>query len=186
MTNAERLAALATTRKQREFDHDFLASWEGCITWEDAPMRQPAVLPGEFVVEEEDVLAYNRALGETDPLFIDPEYARNFAPGGTVLVHPVFVTAIAFWMTRPGNALSWIKTPGARNPFQHVRVRERIAVGDRLTVIHENSDRFIRRGKPYITAHITLRDQRGVEKVEFWGTLILPPTRDDVRRFATA
>lgn len=77
MTNAQRLAALATTRKQREFDHDFLASWEGCITWEDAPIGQPAVLPGEFVVEEEDVLAYNRALGETDPLFIDPATLVN-------------------------------------------------------------------------------------------------------------
>ncbi len=86
MTNAQRLAALATTRKQREFDHDFLASWEGCITWEDAPIGQPAVLPGEFVVEEEDVLAYNRALGETDPLFIDPGYAREHAPGGKILV----------------------------------------------------------------------------------------------------
>lgn len=186
MSNADRLAALAITRKQRESRHDFLAAWEGCIAWEDAPIRQPAVLPGEFVVEEEDVLAYNRALGETDPLFVDPEYAREHAPGGTVLVHLVFVTAIAFWLARPGNALSWICTPGARNPFQEIRVRERIRVGDRLTVVHENSDRFIRRGKPYITAHITLRDQHGTEKVEFRGTLILPRTREDIRRIATA
>jgi hypothetical protein len=183
MSNADRLAALAVTRKQKEFQRDFLAAWDGCVTWEDAPIRQPAVPPGEFVVEER-MLAYNRGLARPIP-FVDPEYARAHAPAAAARPRR-FVTAIAFWMARPGNALSWICTPGARNPFQEIRVRERIRVGDRLTAVHENSDRFIRRGKPYITARITLRDQHGTEKVEFRGTLILPPTRQDVRRFATA
>ncbi len=185
MNNAERLKALAATAKQREFDHDFLAGWEGCITWEDAPVRQPMVYPRVFVVEEEDVLAYNRALGETDPLFVDPAYARDHAPHGTVLVHPVFITTIAFWLASKGSPMSWIRTPGARNPFQRIEVKRRLEVGDRLTMRQENSDRFIRRGKPYITTHATIIDEHGAEKAEIWATLILPPTREDVRRFAT-
>lgn len=176
---------MATTAKQREFDHDFLAGWEECVTWEESPIRQPVVFPGEFVVEEEDVLAYNRALGETDPLFVDPAFARDHAPHGTVLVHPVFITTIAFWLSQKGGPMSWIRTPGARNPFQRIEVRERIEVGDRLTLEQENSDRFVRRGKPYLTTHATIRDQQGRAKAEFWGTLILPPSREDVRRFAT-
>lgn len=186
MNNAERLAALASTAKQREFDHDFLAGWEGCVAWEDAPMRQTVIYPDEFIVEEEDVLDYNRALGETDPLFIDPAYAREHSPDGAVLVHPVFITTIAFWLAKQGSPMSWIRTPGARNPFQRIEIKKRIKVGDRLTMLQENSDRFIRRGKPYITTHAILRDQHGTEKAEIWATLILPPTREDVRRFATA
>lgn len=186
MTNADRIAAMATTTKQREFEHDFLASWEEHVTWEDAPMRQLVELPGEFVVEEEDVLAYNLALGETDPLLVDPDHARAHAPDGTVLVHPIFTTTVAFWLARPGGPMSWIRTPGARNPFQRVSIRDRIKVGDRLRMRQENSDRFVRRGKPYLTTHAFLHDQHGTEKAELWATLILPATAAEVARFATA
>ncbi len=119
MSNAERLAALARTAKQREFERDFVATWEDHVTWDAAAMREPIQTPGEFVVEEEDILAYNRALGETDPLLVDPDYAREHAPGGTIVAHPLFGTAVAFWLSRPGTICSWIRTPSARNPFQH-------------------------------------------------------------------
>ncbi|MGH3561812.1 MAG: MaoC family dehydratase [Mycobacterium sp.] len=186
MSNAERLTALAHTAKQREFECDFVATWEDHATWDAAVMRQPTQIPGEFVVEEEDVLAYNRALGETDPLLVDPDYAREHAPGGVVVAHPLFATAVAFWLSRPGTICSWIRTPGARNPFQHLEIHEPIRVGDRLTATMENSDRFIRRGQHYLTAHVEVRDQRGMVKVEFSATLILPANRDQARRFATA
>lgn len=184
MSRADRIRALAQTAKQREFEHDFLASWEEHVTWEEAPMRRPIADDRVFVVEEEDVLAYNRALGETDPLLVDPRHAREHAPDGTVLVHPLFTTTIAFWFATPGTSGSWIRTPGARNPFQRVEIHDRIQVGDRISVVHENSDRFIRRGQHYLTTHAALRDQHGTVKAEAWGTLILPPTREEARFFA--
>lgn len=186
VSNAERLAALARTAKQRAFDGDFVATWEDHVTWDTAVMREPVQVPGEFVVEEEDVLAYNRALGETDPLLVDPDHAREHAPGGSVVAHPLFATAVAFWLARPGTVCSWIRTPGARNPFQHLQIHDPLRVGDRLTATMENSDRFVRRGHHYLTAHVVARDQHGTVKIEFSATLILPADRDEARRFATA
>ncbi|MEB3734707.1 MaoC family dehydratase [Halopseudomonas pachastrellae] len=173
-------------RKAAWLSRDFLATWEQCEFWNTVEVGGLRQNPRTFVVQEEDVLAYNKALGETHPLFIDPEYARSHAPHGTVIVHPVFITTIAFWFAQPGDGGSWIRTPGARNPFQHIEIFDPIRVGDRLTQKQETSDRFWRRDKAYITTHSVLTDQNDRKKVEFWGTLILPPTADDVRPFATA
>jgi acyl dehydratase len=185
VSNAERLAAMAHTSKQREYPRDFLATWHDHVTWDRAPMREPVKLPGEFIVEEEDVLAYNRALGETDPLLVDPDYAREHAPGGTVVVHPLFTTSVGFFMA-PDTPLSWTRTPGARNPFQRVEIREPIRIGDRLSLTVENTDRYIRRGKHYLSAHVVMSDQHGAVKAESWATLILPANQDEARAFATA
>jgi len=184
--NTEVFDHLVKTERQRGFSRDFLATWEDCEFWNTVEVGQMKQNPNTFVVKEEDVLAYNEALGETHPLFVDPDYARSHAPHGTILVHPVFITTIAFWFAQPGHSGSWIRTPGARNPFQHITFFDKIKVGDRLTQMQETSDRFWRRDKAYITTHSVLTDQNGRKKVEFWGTLILPPTIDDVRHFATA
>lgn len=186
VSNAERLTVLARTKKQREYARDFVATWRDHVTWDRAPMREPVALPGEFVVEEEDVLAYNQALGETDPLLVDPDYAREHAPGGAVVVHPLFTTSIGFWLAAPGTSLSWTRTPGARNPFQRVVIREPIKIGDRLTLTVENTDRYIRREKHYMSAHVVMSDQHGAVKAESWATLILPANQDEARAFATA
>jgi acyl dehydratase len=185
MSNSERLAAAASTAKQKEYARDFLQSWKGHITWADAPMLEPVELPGVFVIEEEDVLAYNRAMGETDPLMVDPKYAREHAPNGTVLVHPVFTTTIGFWFAKPGTPMSWIRTPGARNPFQQATIHRRLMVGDRITMTSQNSDRFVRRGKHYITTHGVMRDANKETRAEVWATLILPAGRTEAERFAT-
>jgi acyl dehydratase len=184
--NAERLTALAHTTKQREYARDFLATWREHVTWDRAPMREASRLPGEFIVEEEDVLAYNLALGETDPLLVDPDYAREHAPGGTVVVHPLFTTTIGFWLAAPGTPVSWTRTPGARNPFQRVVIHEPIKIGDRLSLTAENADRYIRRGKHYLTARVVMADQYDVVKAEAWATLILPGNHEEARAFATA
>lgn len=179
-----RIEHLFRTAKQRAFDSDFLASWADHVTWKDAPMHDLVRLDGVFGVEEEDVVAYNLALGETHPLMIDPEYARQHR--GSVIVHPVFITAIAFWLARPGTPASWIRTPGARNPFQRIEIVDRIEVGDRISADHQNVDRFIRRGNHYLTARFSLRDERDQLKAECYATLILPPDGADVERFAKA
>ncbi len=184
--NTEVFEHLVETERQRGFTRDFLATWEDCEFWDTVEVGQMKRNARTFIVEEEDVVAYNRALGETHPLFVDPDYARAHAPHGTVIVHPVFITTIAFWFAQPDSSGSWIRTPGARNPFQHIEFFDKLNVGDRLTQMQETSDRYWRRDKAYITTHSVLTDQHGRKKVEFWGTLILPPTADDVRRFATA
>jgi acyl dehydratase len=181
-----RFEPLMTTARQRAYSRDFLATWEDNEFWADFTVGEMREAPGRFEVREEDVLAYNRAIGETDPLFIDPDHARMHAPGGTVLVHPVFATTLVFWFSAPGVQGSWIRTPGARNPFQHFKIHDPIRVGDRLRMLQENSAKFWRRGKAYASTHALFQDHKGRTKVEIWGTLILPTTPDAVRTYAEA
>lgn len=185
-SNTDRFRHLLRTQKQLGFDADFLARWEANEFWDSLVVGEKQRHSATFVVEEEDVLSYNLAVGETHPLFVDPEFARAHAPRGTILVHPVFTTTIAFWFAQPEAQGSWIRTPGARNPFQRIDYRERIHVGDRLSLVHQNWDRFWRRGKAYMIGQLSLVDQEGREKAVCHGTLILPPSKDDVRRFADA
>lgn len=114
--NTEVFEHLVQTERQRGFSRDFLATWEQCEFWNTVEVGNKQRSPRTFVVAEEDVLAYNKAIGETHPLYIDPEYARSHAPHGTVLVHPVFITTIAFWFAQPGSGGSWIRTPGRAIP----------------------------------------------------------------------
>jgi acyl dehydratase len=65
-------------------------------TWDEATVGQSGTGQRTFKISEEDILDYNRACGETDPLMVDPAYARKHSPTGELLQHPIFVTTIAF------------------------------------------------------------------------------------------
>ncbi len=180
--STQRFEHLLTTAKQRAFDRDFLSRWDATEYWDTLVIGVSEQHPATFVVEEEDVLAYNIAVGEQHPLFIDPEFAKQHAPRGTLLVHPVFTTTVAFWFAQPPTQGSWIRTPGSRNPFQKIVFHERINIGDHLRVTQENSDRFWRRDKAYVTTQVSINDINGAPKAVCHGTLILPPDRDAVDR----
>lgn len=180
-----RIEPYLETEKQRTFERDFLAGWERLETWDGVVIGEPKPAARVFVVTEEDVVSFNRAAGETDPLFVDPGHARDHSPTGHVLVHPLFVTTVIFWCTGPEGPGSWIRTPGARNPFQRIELVDPIAVGDTLTVTTSTVDRWVRNGMHYLT---NLNELHAGEtlKARSWATLILPPTREDVRGFAEA
>src|SRR3981189_655951 len=111
-----RLDRFVETEKQRHFSRDFMIGWEAYETWDEATVGQSGLAQRTFVITEEDILDYNRACGETDPLMIDPAFARQHPPTGELLQHPKFVTTIAFYSLGEKGIGTWIRTPGARNP----------------------------------------------------------------------
>jgi len=72
-----RLDRYIETAKQRHFSRDFMIGWEAYETWDEAAVGQSGAAPRTFEITEEDILDYNRACGETDPLMIDPVFARE-------------------------------------------------------------------------------------------------------------
>lgn len=180
-----RIEPYVETQKQRAFERDFLAGWERYETWDGVEVGVPHPAAREFLVTEEDVLAFNRAAGETDPLFVDPEYAREHSPSGSLVVHPLFLTTVIFWCIGEEGPGSWVRTPGARNPFQKMELLEPILVGEMLTIRTQTVDRFVRRGLNYLT-NLNEICADSTLKARSFATLILPPTREDVRGFATA
>ena len=97
MSVPARLERYIETDKQQHFSRDFMTGWQDYETWEGATVGQSGLGQRSFKITEEDILSYNRACGEVDPLMINPEYARKNSPTGELLQHPIFVTTIAFY-----------------------------------------------------------------------------------------
>jgi len=186
MPYPQRLNQLVETEKQRFFPKDFLVGWEAYETWEEALVGASGPAMRTFKVAEEDVVSYNRACGETDPLMIDPLYARKHSPTGEVLQHPIFVTAIAFYSLGEHGIGTWIRTPGARNPHQHIEIFEPFKSGETITTIVTTADKFVQRGKFYLQMKLEFNNENNVCKARWMCSLILPATRSAVASFANA
>ena len=186
MTVPIRLDNYMETEKQRHFSRDFLAGWEHYETWEQARVGEVAPAQRTFEITEEDILSYNRACGETDPLMVDGAFARQHSPTGELLQHPIFVTTIGFYTVGEKGIGTWMRTPGARNPGQRIEFVEPFRYGEIITTTVTTHDKFVQRGKPYIQMLLDFRNQTGALKARWWCSLILPASRSDVARFANA
>src|SRR5260221_458768 len=181
-----RLDRYIVTEKQRLFARDFMLGWETYETWDDATVGQSQLAQRTFEITEADILEYNRACCETDPLMVDPLHARTNSPTGELLQHPIFVTAIAFYSLGEKGIGTWIRTPGARNPQQRIEIIEPFRYGEVITTTVTTVDKFVQRNKPYLQMLLDFRNEKGVLKARWWCSLILPETQADVARFANA
>lgn len=177
----QRLEQYATTEKQREFEWDFTAGVDRYEVWDEIEIGRSEPAQNTFRVEEEDILAFNVAALETDPMLVDPEHA---AQHGGLVQHPLFVVQVAFYCIGTGIG-SWIRSPGARNPGQDIELYEPFRVGDEITATVTHWDKWIRRGHHYMQDLVEFYDQHGELKARWYATLLLPPTRADLERFAS-
>jgi acyl dehydratase len=115
---------------------------------------------------------------------IDPDYARKHSPTGEVLQHPIFVTALGFYCIGAEGLGSWIRSPGARNPGQRIEIMEPFRNGEKITATITTADKFVQRGKHYLQMLIEFRNEAGTLKATWLCSLILPPTRADLEKFA--
>lgn len=182
---ARRLAAHFSTQKQRHFESNFLKDAEVYETWDEVEIGR--AFPGKlkFTVTAEDILSYNRTMRETDPLMVDPAFAATNSSTGGLIEHPLFVVQVAFYCIENGPG-SWIRSPGARNPGQKIELFEPFVVGETISMTVLAHDRWVRRGKHYITDKLDFHNEKGVLKATWWLTLIIPPDRKGILEFARA
>ena len=179
----EEMAKYQTTQKQREFSADFLnrEAVEEYEFWDEIEIGKESTVPQTFEVKAEDLKAYAEGVPDANPIFYDEEYARKCGHDG-ILAHPMFGTQVGFFLMRKGHG-SWIRTPGARNPGQIVEWYDPVRVGDILTLKLKGHDKWIKRGKYYMRYLTETYDQHGNLKCRYYVTLVLPRTREDVRKF---
>ncbi len=178
----ERLDGFMTTEKQRGFETDFRLETETYEVWDEIEVGRVATAKQTFVVKEQDILSYNFPALEDDPLFVDPQAARA-AGLDQVIAHPLFAVQIAFYCIEkgPGN---WLRSPGARNPGQKLIFHEPFRVGDEITLTITCQDKWVRRNKYYLQDRYDYHNQEGTLKAVWYATLILPPSRAELARFA--
>jgi acyl dehydratase len=180
----QHLDKYVTTSKQKDFERDFFANAEQYEIWEEVKIGEEYEAKRKFEVLAEDIKAFSQAVMDSNPLFNDEEFAKKSAWGG-LIAHPLFFTAIGFYCTDIGPS-NWIRTPGAFNPGQQNLIYESFRVGDIITLKLTSTDKWIKRGKHYLEYRQDFIDQNGKLKVRRWPTLIVPPTRDEMRKYITA
>lgn len=172
------------TEKQRQFDTDFFKDAENYEAWDEIDFESEVEIPGEqsFVIKAEDMKYYAEAVLDDNPLMNDEEYAKD-SPYGELVPHPLFITQMAFWCIGVRGRGNWVRTPGARNPGQHIELYEPFRVGETIHIKMRPHDRYIKRGKYYLEYKADFYNQDDVKKASGIATLILPKTRADIRKF---
>jgi acyl dehydratase len=172
------------TEKQRQFNTDFFRDAEEYEAWDDIDFETQEEILGEntFLIQAEDMKAYADGVLDNNRLMIDEEYASN-SPYGELVPHPLFLTQITFWCIGTKGRGNWIRTPGARNPGQHIELYEPFRVGETIHIKMRPYDRFIKRGKYYLQYKIDFYNQDSVKKAMWILSLILPRTKEDIKKF---
>lgn len=172
------------TEKQRIFGTDFFTDAEDYETWDEIDFESPDEIPGEqtFEIKAEDMKYYAAGVLDDNPLMTDEEYARDSGYGGLV-PHPIFATQICFWCIGVKGRCNWIRTPGSRNPGQHIEIYEPFRVGETIHIKMRPHDRWIKRGKYYLNYKVDMYNQDEVKKATWIVALILPETREDLKKF---
>lgn len=180
----QHLDRFVTTGKQKNFERNFFVDAEKYEVWDEVKIGEEYEAARKFEVKAEDIKAFSQAVMDTNPLFNDEEYAQKTVWRG-LIAHPLFFTAIGFYCTDIGHS-NWIRTPGAFNPGQLNIIYEPFRVGDVITLKLKSTDKWIKRGKHYLQYQQDFIDQHGTLKVRRWPTLIVPPTRTEMRKYIAA
>jgi hypothetical protein len=178
------LAKYFETEKNQQFSTNFFTDAENYEVWDEIDFFNATPVDGEntFKVKAEDLISYAKGSLDNNPYMTDEEFAKK-SPYGGLVTHPIFVTALAFWCIGIKGRGSWIRTPGARNPGQEIIVYEDFKPGETIHAKLIPYDRYEKRGKYYLKDKIDFYNEKNVKKATWILTLILPRTRDEIRKF---
>jgi acyl dehydratase len=172
------------TEKQEQFGTDFFADAEDYEAWEEIDFGSGEEIQGEqtFLIKAEDMKAYAQGVLDNNPLMVDEENAKS-SPYGELVPHPLFLVQIGFWCIGIKGHGNWIRTPGARNPGQHIEIYEHFRVGETIHIKMKPYDRYIKRKKYYLKYKVDYYNQDNVKKAMWILTLVLPKTKEDIKSF---
>jgi acyl dehydratase len=173
-----RIEDFLTTKKQKAFEYDFFKKAEGYERWEDVDFDGVYETDNAFTVEEEDIKSYSEGILDDNPLFNDKEAAEK-GPFEGLTAHPLFLTPVGFWLTGDSGPGSWVRTPGAINPGQIIEFYEPIRLGDTIRAKSRFHDKWMKRGKRYLTYETEFYNQKDQLVAKWWITLILPRSKGD-------
>ncbi len=178
------LAKYFKTEKAKKFSTNFFTDAENYEVWDEIDFSDLVEFDGEntFTIKAEDLKAYAFGSLDDNPYMTDEEFAKK-SPYGEIVPHPIFVTTLAFWCIGIKGRGNWIRTPGARNPGQHIEIYENFKVGETIHAKLRPYDRYEKRGKYYLKYAIHFYNERNILKSTWILTLILPRTRDEIGKF---
>lgn len=143
----------------------------------DIAMIGDMASPFTFKVTEESIANYCTAVRNENPLYLDPEVARQ-GPFGGIIAPPTFVFTCAPMrrnevMHARGYASPEEKADRA-TPYAKSEIffQQPIRPGDEITSVARLDDKYERRGSQFITWRVNAQDARGEPIVEYTYTII--------------
>ena len=178
------LAKYFKTEKQQQFSTNFFTDAENYEVWDEIDFSNLDEVDGEnkFTIKAEDLKTYAEGCLDASPYLTDEEFAEK-SPYGELVSHPIFVTTLAFWCIGKKGRGNWIRTPGARNPGQEIIIYENFKVGETIHTKLKPYDRYEKRGKYYLQYALNFYNEKNVLKSTWILTLILPRTREEIKKF---
>lgn len=135
------------------------------------------VKPSMLEVEKGMIQKFAQAIGDSNPLWQNEEYAKRTRYGG-IIAPPTFLTFTAFWPDEIQYRLAKLDTPLERIMAGNVVYEYYMEVrpGDVITATARISDAYVRQGKDgkllFITVEISYVNQRGEIVVKERNTVI--------------
>lgn len=133
--------------------------------WKDANLRKvwDEIVPGEprrtlpYVLTWEAIALYCRAVGETNPLYLDETAAKAGPYGG--LIAPPSIHILLMFACTPAD--DWMRSPGTVNAGQSWSYNIPARPGDTITLQARALDKFIRRERLFVVHDNVFFNQHG-------------------------
>jgi 3-hydroxybutyryl-CoA dehydratase len=133
--------------------------------WKDAGIRKvwDDIVPGEpratipYLLTLEAIQKYCRAVGETNRLYFDQDYARSTPYGG--IVAPPSIHILLMFACTPTD--DWMRSPGTINAGQSWSYNLPARPGDTITLQARALDKFIRKDRLFVVHDNVFFNQHG-------------------------
>lgn len=133
--------------------------------WKDAKLRKvwDEIVPGEprktlpYRLTQEAIALYCRAVGETNPLYLDEAAAKAGPYGG--LIAPPSIHILLMFACTPAD--DWMRSPGTVNAGQSWSYNIPARPGDTITLQARALDKFIKRERLFVVHDNVFFNQNG-------------------------
>jgi len=121
------------------------------------------IVPGEprptvpYLLTREAIELYCRAVGETNPLYLDVAYANSSVYRG--LIAPPSIHILLMFACTPAD--DWMRSPGTINAGQSWSYNIPARPGDTITLQARALDKFIRRERLFVVHDNVFFNQHG-------------------------
>lgn len=133
--------------------------------WKDANLRKSwdDIVPGEprktlpYTLTQEAIALYCKAVGETNPLYLDDKAAKAGPHGG--LVAPPSIHILLMFSCTPAD--DWMRSPGTINAGQSWSYNIHARPGDAIRLEARALDKFIKRQRLFVVHDNVFFNQHG-------------------------
>ena len=153
-----------TATSERRVTRSSAASFETDF-WKDAAARKTwdQIVPGElrptipYTLTRGAIATYCRAVGETNPVYLDEDAALASRHGG--LIAPPSIHIMLMFACTPAD--DWMRSPGTVNAGQCWFYNVPARPGDTITLAARALDKFIKRDRLFVVHDNTFFNQHG-------------------------